>query len=69
MKFEERLRLLRAETGLSQKQTAEILGITLRQYQRFEGGEQRPGFDNLIKMADHFQISLDWFTGRKEDRG
>lgn len=69
MKFEERLHLLRAETGLSQKQTAEVLGITLRQYQRFEAGEQRPGFDNLIKMADHFQISLDWFTGRKEDRG
>ena len=66
MKFEERLCQLREKTGLSQKTTAEKIGITPRQYQRFEAGEQRPGYDNLIKIADHFKVSLDWLTGRSD---
>ena len=68
MTFEEKLKELRNKTGLSQKQTAEVLEITLRQYQRFELGEQRPGYDNLIKIADHFAVSLDWLTGRTDQR-
>ena len=67
MTFEEKLKELRNKTGLNQTKTAEALGITLRQYQRFELGEQRPGYDNLIKIADHFAVSLDWLTGRSEE--
>lgn len=68
MTFEEKLKALREETGLTQGKTAQAMGITLRQYQRFEAGEQRPGYDNLIKIADHFQVSLDYLTGRSEER-
>lgn len=64
MNFESRLKQLRQKSTLSQKAVAEALGITLRQYQRFESGEQRPGYDNLIRIADFFQVSLDWLTGR-----
>ena len=64
MNFEERLKQLREKAHQSQKETAVALGITPRQYQRFESGEQRPGYDNLIRIADHFQVSLDWLTGR-----
>ena len=64
MNFESRLKQLRQKSTLSQKAVAEALGITLRQYQRFESGEQRPGYDNLIRIADFFQVSLDWLAGR-----
>lgn len=67
MNFEERLRQLRENTRQSQKETAAALDITTRQYQRFESGEQRPGYDNLIRIADHFHVSLDWLTGREDE--
>jgi len=65
MSFEERLKGLRGKRGLTQQAAADALGITLRQYQRFEAGDQRPGYDNLIRVADLFQVSLDWLTGRE----
>lgn len=62
--FTDRLYLLRKESGMTQQQVANITQITLRQYQRFEKGEQKPGYDNLVKLADCFQVSLDYLTGR-----
>ena len=67
MEFELRLKQMRKQSGQSQREIAEILGITTRQYQRFECGEQRPGYENLIKIADHFNVSLDWLTGRTDE--
>ena len=47
MQFCEKLYALRQERGLTQKQVGEALSMAARQYQRFEKGEQKPGFDNL----------------------
>ena len=66
MTFEARLKDLRQKKKLTQQSAAVALGITVRQYQRFESGEQRPGYDNLIHIADLFDVSLDWLTGRTE---
>lgn len=63
-----RLKELRKESGMTQQQVAEMIQTTLRQYQRFEKGEQKPGYDNLIKLADCFQVSLDYLTGRSESK-
>ena len=68
MSFEANLKQLRQKRALSQKAVAEALGITVRQYQRFESGEQRPGYDNLIRIADFFQVPLDWLTGRTDTK-
>ena len=68
MTFSQRLLLLRQESGMTQQQVADAIQTTLRQYQRFEKGEQKPGFDNLIRLADCFQVSLDYLTGRTERR-
>ena len=66
--FTERLSLLRKESGMTQQQVADIIQITLRQYQRFEKGEQKPGYDNLLKLADCFQVSLDYLAGRSTSK-
>ena len=42
--------------------------MAARQYQRFEKGEQKPGFDNLRNMADFYGVSVDWLMGRTERR-
>ena len=59
MTFSQRLLFLRQESGMTQQQVADASQTTLRQYQRFDKGEQKPGFDNLIRLADCFQVSLD----------
>ncbi len=64
----QRLLELRKESGMTQQQVANIIQTTLRQYQRFEKGEQKPGFDNLVKLADCFQVSMDYLAGRSESR-
>ena len=68
MILQERLRQLRKESGETQVQVAAAVGITDRQYQRFEVGKQKPGFDNLVAIADHFGVSLDYLAGRSEHR-
>ncbi|MCI9352362.1 MAG: helix-turn-helix transcriptional regulator [Lawsonibacter sp.] len=62
----QRLQELRKESGMTQQQVADAIQTTLRQYQRFEKGEQKPGYDNLIKLADCFQVSLDYLAGRSD---
>lgn len=66
--FSQRLLQLRKESGLTQQQTANMIQITLRQYQRFEKGDQKPGYDNLVKLADCFQVSLDYLVGRSASK-
>ena len=64
----ERLRLLRQERKLTQKQMAELLHQTLRAYQYCESGHHVPEYANLIALADFFDVSLDYLTGRSESR-
>lgn len=68
MEFRERVRQLRKEKKETQVQVAEAIGIQTRHYQRFELGENLPGFANLIALADHFDVSLDYLTGRTDQR-
>ena len=68
MKFYKRLRELRAERKETQVQVARAIEITDRQYQRFEAGENLPGFENLWALADHFNVSMDYLAGRTDRR-
>lgn len=65
--FSDKLRLLRREAGLTQTQTAERVGISWRTYQDLEAGKY-PSYTTLLKIADTFQVSVDWLMGRTEDR-
>ncbi len=64
MKFNERLKYQRESYGYTQKQMAELIGITPRSYQRYEAGEREPNINTLVQMADFFKISLDDLIGR-----
>lgn len=68
MELHERMRELRKEKGETQAQVAAAVGITDRQYQRFETGKQKPGFENFCALADHFGVSLDYLAGRSDER-
>ena len=68
MELHERMRELRRERKETQLQVAQAVGITDRQYQRFETGKQKPGFENLCALADYFSVSLDYLAGRSDRR-
>ncbi len=63
--FSKRLKKLRKNKGLKQQELAEILGIKRNTYSDWENGKTEPRFDNLVKLADFFNVSLDWLFGRK----
>jgi transcriptional regulator with XRE-family HTH domain len=67
MTFPERIVLLKNERNLLQKDIAESIGITVRNYQRYEKGEQQPTLPILVRLADYFDVSLDYLVGRSDD--
>ena len=67
--FGKRLQELRNEKGLKQTEMAEFLGRSDATYQKMEYGNINvPGL-TLIKLADFFEVSLDYLVGRSEERG
>ena len=66
--FGQRLKLLRNERAMTQKAMAELLGKTERHYQDMESGKINvPGL-TLIKLADYFDVSIDFMVGRRDEK-
>lgn len=68
MIFNERLKELRTEKGLTQVQAAEAISIAYRNYQRLEADGNLPNFSNFVAIADLFEVSLDYLAGRTDVR-
>ena len=67
--FGKRLQSLRNEKGLKQTEMAKFIGRSDATYQKMEYGTINvPGL-TLIKLADFFEVSLDYLVGRSEERG
>ena len=64
--FSERLVKLRDSRNLSQKEVAKEFGVVVRAYQRYEYGEREPQLSVLIRMADFYNVSLDYLSGRTD---
>ncbi len=64
MTFGERLKELRKLTKSPQKNIAEYLGITIRAYQFYEADQKEPSINGLKKLADYFNVPLDFLVGR-----
>ena len=64
--FQERLIEQRRLNKLTQRQLAEYLQITQPSYIRYENGSSEPSLENLVKLADYFDVSVDYLLGRTE---
>ena len=64
--FQERLIEQRKLNKATQRQIAEYLQITQPSYIRYENGTAEPSLENLVKLANYFDVSVDYLLGRKE---
>ena len=63
MKMCQRLKDIREDNDLQQADIAAILSTTQQQVSKYENGLQIMGVDKYMKLAKHFNISLDYMTG------
>ena len=62
--FHERLREIRLSKNITAKYMSEYLGMVYHNYQRYETGEVDPPLSKVITLADYFDVSIDFLTGR-----
>lgn len=67
MEFSERLKKLRKDTGLTQVDVAEKLGISQQAYASWERGMKKPTQDNLVKIAQILNVSVDYLVGNSQE--
>lgn len=62
-----RMKLLREQHNLSQTDLARILNISRQSYNFYENEKRDPDTEMLIRIADFFNVSLDYLLGRTND--
>ena len=62
-----RLRYLRKHNNISQLKLAMDLSLNQNSISRYENGEREAGYDLLIKIADYFNVSIDYLLERTDN--
>jgi putative transcriptional regulator len=68
MEFSERLKDLRKQAGLTQVDVAGKLGISQQAYASWERGTKKPTQENLVKIAQILNVSVDYLVGNLEEK-
>lgn len=66
MILSDRLEELKQERNVTHKQVALATGIKPGAYSKYVRGTRQPDIETLIKIADYFNVSLDYLVGREE---
>ena len=64
----QRLKECRKQRGLTQMQVAVYCDITEKAYQNYELMTREPKLEILVRIADLYEVSLDYLTGRTDER-
>ena len=62
------IKIVREQKNLTQKDCADIFGVTLRAWQTYEQGVSEPKYEVLCKIADFFNVTLDYLLGREKPK-
>lgn len=65
--FARRLQYLRKSKELTLEQLGEVIGSTRATISNLETETKKPSLDMVIKLADYFQVSIDYLVGRTDD--
>ena len=66
--FAERLKALRKNKGVTQKQLSTSINVTERAVVAYESGKSKPAFDVINSLADYFDVSTDYLLGRTDNK-
>lgn len=58
----DRLNLLQEQSGMNKKELTKVIGIGHNAFTAWNKGETKPGLKPLIKIAQYFNVSLDWLV-------
>lgn len=67
MEFAERLKTLRKQVKLTQTQIAEKLNISQQAYASWKRGVKKPTQENLVKIAQILNVSVDYLVWNSEE--
>lgn len=59
-----RLKEIRMQRGLSQQRLGDMIGVTKVSICGYENGTRVPTIDNLVKLADSLNTTIDYLLGR-----
>lgn len=68
MAFAVRLKELRKQAHLTQVELAKRLGIGQSSYADWERGKKKPTQENLVKIAQVLNVSVDYLVGNSEEK-
>ncbi len=68
MNYRVRMRNLREDNDLTQKQVGVIINKSQQGYSHIEDGRAELKIDDLIKLCDFYGVSADYFIGRSDDK-
>lgn len=60
----ERLKELRKSKGISQQQLADVILVSQQSVNKYENHNVEPDIETLIKIAEFFEVSVDYLIGR-----
>ena len=64
MAFYQRLKDLKEDADITQKQAADLTGVSMNHYGKYERGETDIPFEKAIILANYYNVSLDYLAGR-----
>jgi transcriptional regulator with XRE-family HTH domain len=61
------LKKLRKENSLKQKNLADIMNVSYQTIGHLECDYRKPSYELLLKLADYFNVSIDYLVGRTDN--
>lgn len=68
MGFYQRLKDLKEDNDLTQRYVADLIEVSVNHYGKYERGEIDIPFSKAIKLAEYYNVSLDYIAGRTNDK-
>jgi transcriptional regulator with XRE-family HTH domain len=66
--FAKRVKALRRERELTQRECAEAIGVTRQHWQNWESGQSKPRADRMVALATYLRCDEHWLRYGDNDR-
>ena len=67
MNYRERMRALREDNDLTQREVAKVINKSQQGYSHIEDGRAELKIEDLIKLCNFYKVSADYFIGIKDE--